>query len=230
LHAESVTLPLLAPDVPVVTWWHGAPPDLIAHDPLGVFADRRITDCTRAPDPAEALRQRAADYAPGDTDLTWTRITPWRSQLASAADSCASDITGAAVSGPADSPSAQLLAGWLSSRLGKRVPVHSNGNGDLSQAVLSTSGDGDLTLRRGSDGHAQLDRGEHGQGSNTVPMPDRGLGELLAEELHRLDDDGPYADSLGAATGISGLNKRVDNRVHIWKDPSTRAAEEPQPS
>ncbi len=24
LHAESVTLPLLAPDAPVVTWWHGA--------------------------------------------------------------------------------------------------------------------------------------------------------------------------------------------------------------
>ncbi|HEV2087373.1 MAG TPA: glucose-6-phosphate dehydrogenase assembly protein OpcA, partial [Cryptosporangiaceae bacterium] len=44
LHAESVTLPLLAPDVPVVTWWHGPPPEKIAHDPLGVFADRRVTD------------------------------------------------------------------------------------------------------------------------------------------------------------------------------------------
>ena len=35
LHAESVTLPLLAPDAPVVTWWHGAPPERIAYDPLG---------------------------------------------------------------------------------------------------------------------------------------------------------------------------------------------------
>ena len=26
LHAESVVMPLLAPDVPVVTWWHGEPP------------------------------------------------------------------------------------------------------------------------------------------------------------------------------------------------------------
>ncbi|HVB27948.1 MAG TPA: glucose-6-phosphate dehydrogenase assembly protein OpcA, partial [Mycobacteriales bacterium] len=26
LHAESVVLPLLAPDAPVVTWWHGPPP------------------------------------------------------------------------------------------------------------------------------------------------------------------------------------------------------------
>jgi len=44
LHAESVVLPLLAPDAPVVTWWYGDPPHLIAHDPLGVFADRRVTD------------------------------------------------------------------------------------------------------------------------------------------------------------------------------------------
>ena len=44
LHAESVTLPLLAPDAPVVTWWYGEPPERIAYDPLGVFADRRITD------------------------------------------------------------------------------------------------------------------------------------------------------------------------------------------
>ncbi|MDQ1646971.1 MAG: hypothetical protein QOJ50_3155, partial [Cryptosporangiaceae bacterium] len=43
LHAESVTLPLLAPDVPVVTWWHGEAPERIAYDPLGVFADRRVT-------------------------------------------------------------------------------------------------------------------------------------------------------------------------------------------
>ncbi|MGH3681278.1 MAG: glucose-6-phosphate dehydrogenase assembly protein OpcA, partial [Natronosporangium sp.] len=29
LHAESVVMPLLAPDVPVVTWWHGPPPEQI---------------------------------------------------------------------------------------------------------------------------------------------------------------------------------------------------------
>ncbi|MGO9796710.1 MAG: glucose-6-phosphate dehydrogenase assembly protein OpcA, partial [Terracidiphilus sp.] len=44
LHAESVVLPLLAPDAPVVTWWQGPPPDEIAADPLGVLANRRITD------------------------------------------------------------------------------------------------------------------------------------------------------------------------------------------
>src|SRR3954469_8534458 len=37
LHAESVVLPLLAADAPVVTWWHEAPPEQIARDPLGVI-------------------------------------------------------------------------------------------------------------------------------------------------------------------------------------------------
>ena len=74
LHAESVVLPLLAPDAPVVTWWHGSPPDEIATDPLGVLADRRVTDMlAREPIRWRRFRQRAADFAPGDTDLAWTR-------------------------------------------------------------------------------------------------------------------------------------------------------------
>src|SRR4051812_49478991 len=86
LHAESVTLPLLAPDAPVVTWWHGEPPEKISYDPLGVFSERRITDVQRSQEPNAALQQRAMDYAPGDTDLAWTRLTPWRAALASAFD------------------------------------------------------------------------------------------------------------------------------------------------
>lgn len=69
LHAESVVMPLLAPDVPVVTWWHGPPPEQIGTDPLGVVAERRITDSAQAPDPVAALHRRAVDYAAGDTDL-----------------------------------------------------------------------------------------------------------------------------------------------------------------
>src|ERR1700761_5701808 len=62
LHAESVTLPLLAPDAPVITWWQGTPPERLAYDPLGVFADRRITAVSRSADPSHALRLRAEDF------------------------------------------------------------------------------------------------------------------------------------------------------------------------
>ena len=36
--------------------------------------------------PAGRAAPRAKDYAPGDTDLAWTRTTPWRALLASAFD------------------------------------------------------------------------------------------------------------------------------------------------
>src|SRR5205085_1605544 len=89
LHAESVVLPLLAADAPVVTWWHGAPPERMETDALAVIADRRITDSAIAEDQLAALRTRAEDYAPGDTDLSWTRSTPWRAILTSTLDSVA---------------------------------------------------------------------------------------------------------------------------------------------
>src|SRR5919112_1737157 len=95
LHAESVVLPLLAADAPVVAWWHAAPPDQLATDALAVFADRRITDSSLAEDPLAALRTRAADYAPGDTDLAWTRSTGWRFSLTSTVDSVAGPRRGA---------------------------------------------------------------------------------------------------------------------------------------
>ena len=118
LHAESVVMPLLAPDVPVVTWWHMAPPERIAHDPLGVVADRRITDANQSAEPVEALRTRADDYAPGDTDLAWTRTTPWRTLIAGAFDAFHSPVTAITVAAPEDDPTAALLAGWLRARLG----------------------------------------------------------------------------------------------------------------
>src|SRR5215217_5483960 len=121
LHAESVVLPLLAPDAPVVAWWHAAPPDQLATDALAVFADRRITDSSIAEDSMAALKTRARDYAPGDTDLAWTRCTSWRAILASTLDSVAGrrsapvEVRGGRIEGDPANASAQLLGGWLSS-------------------------------------------------------------------------------------------------------------------
>src|SRR5437764_86743 len=122
LHAESVVLPLLAPDAPVVTWWVGSPPDQIAYDPLGVLAQRRITDCAAAPDAMAALRTRPSDFAPGDTDLSWTRTTQWRSLLASAFDAAPSgeraEASAVRIEAEEGNASAALLAAWLHKRLG----------------------------------------------------------------------------------------------------------------
>lgn len=120
-HAQSVVLPLLLPDAPVVVWWpEGAPADP-AKDPLGALAQRRITDTYSAELPLDELAVRAATYSPGDTDLAWTRITPWRSMLAAALDQQPAEVVGATVEGESDNPSCELLAMWLADRLG--VPV-----------------------------------------------------------------------------------------------------------
>lgn len=231
LHAESVVLPLLAPDAPVVTWWYGAPPDLIAHDPLGVFADRRITDALQAPDPAHALRQRADDYVPGDTDLAWTRTTPWRAELASAFDTVRALPKAASVTGRADDPAAQLLAGWLSARFGVEVPVQQAGGRapgvggiGVSEVRIELTDGGLVRLSRRDAASVVLERS--GQPDGEVALPERDLGDLLAEELRRLDADQPYADALGVTAGVPGLADRPDEpRTLIWHDPmATRQA------
>jgi len=207
-HAESVVVPLLAPDVPVVTWWHGAPPDRIAEDPLGVVAERRITDVAQAADPMAALRQRAADYAPGDTDLAWTRTTPWRTLLAGAFDTVTEPPTAVAVTAPADDPVAALLSGWLCSRLGV-TPTFTTGS-RLDQIAVTFADGAQLALTR-NEGTAILSRtGAH---DRILPLVTRRLGEELAEELRRLDADQIYAAALEAATDTQGLSARSGQRT-----------------
>jgi glucose-6-phosphate dehydrogenase assembly protein OpcA len=236
LHAESVVMPLLAPDVPVVTWWHGPPPEQISTDPLGVVAERRITDCAQTADPVAALRQRAADYAAGDTDLAWTRLTGWRTLVAGALDAPggASLVPVAArVAGPADDASTALLAGWLAARLGvtpdrEELPAVGPDRagrpaGGLSMVRIELEGGDEIELRR-QDGTAELRR--TGQDGRTLPLLSRTLGEELAEELRRIDADQPYAAALSAATGVTGLADRPASRVHTWVDPALTPQEQ----
>lgn len=216
LHAESVVLPLLAPDAPVVTWWYGQPPVQIAHDPLGVFADRRITDSALGTDPMRALRQRSDDYAPGDTDLAWTRTTLWRALCASAFDSVSGPAQSAQVSGEAGDPSRALVAGWLSSRLGIDVPVVDSSGPGITGVTIGLA-DTELSLTRGDGQTAVLSH--TGQPDRTLPLPRRELGDLLAEELRRLDDDETYGEALSVVSGASGLADRPEKRTHVWVDP-----------
>lgn len=221
LHAESVVLPLLAPDAPVVTWWHGAPPDHIATDPLGVLASRRITDCALASDPMAALRCRADDYAPGDTDLAWTRATPWRSLLASALDASAATVLSARVAAEEHNPTAALLAGWISARLAIPSEIVTTPGPGVTGVELLLSEDGEeqtLSIDR-PDGHrATFSRA--GRPARELPLPRRELGELLSEELRRLEVDDIYGEALSYATGVAGLSDRPPRRTHIWRDPA----------
>jgi glucose-6-phosphate dehydrogenase assembly protein OpcA len=224
LHAESVVLPLLAPDAPVVTWWHGVPPDEIATDALGVLAGRRVTDCALAADPMAALRQRAEDFVAGDTDLAWTRATPWRSLLASAVDGVEHSVTSARVGAEAGNPTAALLGGWLSTRLGVDATVDETTGPGITAAELQTTDADDapfpILVERPSGTTATLARGD--QESRSLPLPRRSLGDLLAEELRRMDTDPVYAEALSTATGVS-IDEQSRSRVLVWRDPALAA-------
>jgi glucose-6-phosphate dehydrogenase assembly protein OpcA len=218
LHAESVVMPLLAPDVPVVTWWRCAPPERIAYDPLGVVAERRITDSAAAADPIEALTVRANDYAPGDTDLAWSRITPWRTLLAGVFDgSSGTDATAITIKAPAKDPSAALLGGWLSARLGV-TPGYETAAAAGLRGVSMTLADGTTVDISRDNGTVRMSR--TGVPERVLPLTDRVVGDELAEELRRLDPDQVYATALAAATGVKRLDDRSPTRVHVWNDPA----------
>jgi glucose-6-phosphate dehydrogenase assembly protein OpcA len=228
LHAESVVLPLLASDAPVVTWWHGSTPDKLAWDALGVLAGRRVTDATTDEDPMAALKRRAKDYAPGDTDLAWTRTTPWRALLASAFDDMAETPTSAEVHAERGNPSAALLAGWLTARLRIKVKrVDSDGPG-VTGVEVRFGGRDRLRIDRPDGYLAALSR--TGITDRQLPLKRRDLGELLSEELRRLDADQPYADALAVITGEKDLDDRPAMRTLIWKDPEKRRSAKAAPA
>jgi len=191
-HADSVVLPLLLPDSPVAIWWPGNPPDDPANDPLGSLAQRRITDSAAATTrKRSALHRVCSTYAPGNTDLAWTRLTPWRALLAATLDQYELRVTAGSVTSERISPSADLMVTWLGDRL--KAPIErgvSDGPG-ITEIVLETAR-GPIRVTR-LDGKLA-----------TISSPDRpdrpialkrmAVPALLAEELRRLDEDDVFAE------------------------------------
>lgn len=192
-HADSVVLPLLLPDAPVVVWWPVNAPLDPAKDPLGALAQRRVTDTYSSEQPVRELSARADAYTPGDTDLSWTRITPWRSMLAAALDQAGVEVTSAAVEAEADNPSAELLARWLQARLNVEVDRVVTA-GPVVTAVRLGSRAGEIAIDRPKGPLATLSL--PGQPPRTVALKVRPTSELVAEELRRLDADEMYAVAL----------------------------------
>ncbi|MGW4685178.1 glucose-6-phosphate dehydrogenase assembly protein OpcA [Streptomyces sp. NPDC004244] len=191
--AGSVVLPLLVPDAPVVAWWPVDAPADPARDSLGALAQRRITDADATADPLAALAERGASYAPGDTDLAWTRLTPWRALLAAALDQKPLPVTGGAVESEADNPSAELLARWLEDRLG--VPVERVvTDGPVITGVRLDTAEGPIRVNRPDGVLAALIL--PGSPDRTVALKIRSTAELISEELRRLAPDEVYASAL----------------------------------
>jgi glucose-6-phosphate dehydrogenase assembly protein OpcA len=190
-HANSVVLPFLLPDTPVVAWWPVDAPAAPAEDPLGQLAIRRITNATNSDDPLAALKRYGKSYTAGDTDLAWSRITYWRALLASALDQGPFEpVESAVVSGLKDEPSLDILAGWLASRIDGTVK---RAVGDLKVELHRKSET--VTLSRPQTGvTATLTRTSRPEA--LIPLARRDTKECLAEDMRRLDADEIYFEAL----------------------------------
>src|SRR5690606_10997467 len=71
-HLDTLVIPLLLPDAPIVVWWPGEAPDQPSADAVGAMAQRRITDSTTCAKPLATLQKLREGFAAGDTDLAWT--------------------------------------------------------------------------------------------------------------------------------------------------------------
>jgi glucose-6-phosphate dehydrogenase assembly protein OpcA len=194
-HANSVAIPLLLSDTPVVAFWPTHPPYSPSEDPIGKHAQLRITDSSQSPDPMAELQTRYLGYSPGDVDLAWTRLTPWRSALAAALDSSSPQITGVTIVAHINDPSAQLLATWLHMCLDSETSIEPSESVEIISVTLKSS-DGDISLRRVDSQQAILMK--PGIPEATIGLPSHDLAALLNEELKYLNPDDTYGAVLAA--------------------------------
>lgn len=195
-HRDSVILPLLLPDSPVVVWWPGESPESLASDPIGALAKRRISDAMGAKEPLSALRIRAAQITPGDTDLTWTRLTPWRALLTASLDQYPEKVSAARVEAARDNAAGLLLAAWLRSRL--RVPVEfvetTVGPG-ITAVEMDTVG-GVIRIARTDGRMATYETPRTPR--RLVALRRRSVNQLITEELRRIDTDDVFQQAMAS--------------------------------
>ena len=203
-HSASVIRPLLLPDSPVVIWWPGKAPNNQTADQLSQLAMRRLTDAAASARPLAGLKARARDYMPGDTDLSWTRLTPWRALLAAALDQYPATIKSVVIESERGNPSADLLASWLHSRLKVDI-ARKVSNGPGLTAVRMATAAGDIAITR-PDG-LLASYAVPGQPERLVALKRRNFTELISEELRRMDADEVYERAIKSL--LDGERKTV---------------------
>ena len=192
-NTESTVTGLLLPDAPVVAWWPSACQANPSKNPIGEIATRRITDAAAQKDEAGFLNALAKNYSPGDGDMSWTRITLWRSQIAALFDNNQGrEVTAIRVLGSKASPSVRLLASWLSMGLGVESEiVHELSAMEIEGiAGVEISFDkGELAVIRSGD---VANISQTGLPDSSVLLPRRSDQDCLMEDMRFLGEDEVY--------------------------------------
>jgi glucose-6-phosphate dehydrogenase assembly protein OpcA len=169
----SVVEPLLLPDLPVFLRWRGLPP--FGEQPFEQLVDtvdRLIVDSTEWPGLPAPYGQLAEIFdRVSVSDIAWARTSRWRPQLASLWPGIA-DVSRIKVIGT--EAQAQLLAGWLRSRLDRKIDLEHEPADRLTGVEL----DGEPVQFPAGDPPAPADQ--------------------LSDELERFTRDRVYEDAVRA--------------------------------
>lgn len=210
-HLDSLVEPLTLPDLPVVTWFTGLPPE--PSNALLSTADAVIVDAKTEEPGGERSLPIVVSLSRRNVviDLSWIRLRPWREMLAGLFDSpllrpFLAGIGRAEVRGK---PGPRLLlAGWLSSRLGlsrsqidlidsRHISMHLTAGYDGAQATfLVERPEGERMVRA----RAEIDGGPTHE--DRLALPDDSLSWSLAQALTHLRHDRVHSQAVQAALGI----------------------------
>jgi len=206
-HLDSLVLPFTLPDLPVAVWLPERLPS--AGDPLLEAADRVIVDTRVVGDQAGALTRLASlTRRLAVTDLSWTRLKPWRELLAMLFEGrryrpFLDGVQHVEVLGHAGPR--HLLGGWLMSRLDlPRARVHVAEAEHVSiKLVASDAGRvGRFEVERKGDERV-IDAAVHIDGGpsyrQTLQFGEDWPSRSLAEALTRMGHDEVYEKSVTTA-------------------------------
>jgi glucose-6-phosphate dehydrogenase assembly protein OpcA len=169
----SVIEPLLLPDLPVFLRWRGLPP--FGEQPFEQLVrtvDRLIVDSTEWPYLPEPYAPLAEIFdRVVVSDIAWARTSRWRFQLASLWPGIA-EVRRIKVTGT--EAQAHLLAGWLRSRLGRKIELEH----EAADKLTGVEVDGEATPFPPGD----------------APSP----ADQLSDELERFSRDRVYEEAVRA--------------------------------
>ena len=197
LHTDTLVVPFLLPDAPVVVWWPTTVPEIPSQDPLGRLGSTRITNTPAQDFPARALRELAPVSVRGDIDLAWTRITLWRAMVASTLAPLlrAGSLRELVVAGEPRNSSLSLMIAWLRLRLD--VPVTRVDEEDFKgiSSITARTDDGEVIIARHDLERVTITRPGSPE-PQVVTMARREPISTLNEELRRLTPDLVYQEVL----------------------------------
>ncbi|MGH9076170.1 MAG: glucose-6-phosphate dehydrogenase assembly protein OpcA [Acidimicrobiales bacterium] len=208
LHLDSLVEPFTLADLPVVVWYVDALPD--PADPLLAVADAVLVD-SRDAEGLDLRRLLELASRRSVVDLSWMRLEPARSLLASLFDPpafrpFAAAATSATVRGKPGPR--HLLGGWLSAQLD--LPPRQVELVDARHIgiTIETALAGDLAtfeIGRLESGHTLWAAATVASGPSPrqiLPLPDDRLPAWLALALTRLHSDGIWERALSAAGSL----------------------------